>query len=76
MDMMREARGAADLASSSARKEGFNETVLFGVSNDGYRTGDGCAIQCGNYTMTGDGMTVINGETVAISENQISGKRW
>jgi hypothetical protein len=22
------------------------------------------AIQCGNYVMTGDGMTVINGETV------------
>lgn len=22
------------------------------------------AIQCGNFTMTGDGMTVINGETV------------
>lgn len=32
------------------------------------------AIQCGNYTMTGDGMTVINGETVTSQKIKFLGK--
>lgn len=32
------------------------------------------AIQCGNYTMTGDGMTVINGETVTSQKVKFLGK--
>ncbi|MBX4508220.1 hypothetical protein CF032_16250 [Klebsiella oxytoca] len=31
-------------------------------------------IQCGNYTMTGDGMTVINGETVTSQKVKFLGK--
>ncbi|MEL0553464.1 hypothetical protein [Raoultella lignicola] len=32
------------------------------------------AIQCGNYVMTGDGMTVINGETVTSQKIKFLGK--
>lgn len=32
------------------------------------------AIQCGNYTMTGEGMTVINGETVTSQKIKFLGK--
>ncbi len=32
------------------------------------------AIQYGNYTMTGDGMTVINGETVTLQKIKFLGK--
>lgn len=32
------------------------------------------AIQCGSYTMTGDGMTVINGETVTSQKVKFLGK--
>ncbi|WP_312740915.1 hypothetical protein [Cedecea neteri] len=32
------------------------------------------AIKCGNYTMTGEGMTVINGETVTSQKIKFLGK--
>jgi hypothetical protein len=73
MDMMCEARGAMDLVSSSARERGFNENFLFGVVLGDFNPSNGCN-SVWKLCMTGDGMTVINGETVTSQKIKVLGK--